>query len=263
MDTKRNKRFSFASFFSKPSPQHQQANGIPPSASPQQQPAPSAPHHHNRRRAEKSQSLYLQSFRKNSSYDPSEATQKDPKAIRNTIRRSLSAVLYATPQKEQQGATLVPVLVTDTLSDKHGGMIMDAEAESERQKAAAAEEESKKKNKTPVEYDNTFHVVPSNKNSSSVTLVWQGYGYEWQGEADEAQFESEIWSSYRGLIHPLHLASEDPWSHLTVAELKRYFDNYGSMLLKLREASMLRQQRQYLVQANKNSDFIIPGQQIA
>ncbi|KAI9278576.1 hypothetical protein BDA99DRAFT_492526 [Phascolomyces articulosus] len=268
-----------------------------------------------RRRAQKSQSLYLQSFRNltnskpsrpmSTQYDPAEANQVNHKEVRSSIRRSLSAVLYATPQKQKQqengnnnssgSSGLVPVLVTQDLSDRHGGMITSEDIE-KKQAQEQKEQEAKKKKKKSIEYDNTLDIMEEKKKDQLV-IIWQGYGYihtvkkkkeedekndddeknrqeqedgsllENTKEKLENRFEKEIWTDYRGLVHPLHLfqdevenvEDEEKWGALSVEELRRYFDNYGSMLLKLRDASMLRQQRQYVVMDKKaKEDWILP-----
>ncbi|KAI7852673.1 hypothetical protein BDC45DRAFT_513158 [Circinella umbellata] len=283
----------------------------PPSA-PSQEDVSNDDERKRRRRAQKSQSLYLQSFRNLTSnnnksrptstqYDPAEVQQANHKEVRSSIRRSLSAVLYATPQSKQQqqsggSAGLVPVLVTQDLSDRHGGMITSDDIEKKQEQTV------KKKKEKSVEYDNTLDIIADDKENQLV-IIWQGYGYlhsmkkkdkeeggeEQQQQQEEEQqkeladkdvsldntkenldnrFEKEIWSGYRGLVHPLHLFQDNPedetetqekWAALSVDELRRYFDNYGSMLLKLRDASMKRQQRQYLVMNDKTKeDWIIP-----
>lgn len=283
--TAKAKRFSFAGFFSK--------KQEPSSPITQPNPPPSTDNtiatqeKKQQRRAQKTQSLYIQSFRHRfstpsskptcSQYDPSEVQQTNSKEIRNTIRRSLSAVMYATPQKQREEVTtqeknntssssepgkLVPILVTEGLFDQHSGMIVSAEPETL----------PTEKRRVPVEYDNTLDVL-DNKDGTSL-IVWQGYGYvindvhenkEEDNNASSsltASFDKEVWSEYRGLIHPLHLVQEDNddrWKALTVKELKRYYDNYGSMLLKLREACMKRQQTQYLAMEGKaKTEWLIP-----
>ncbi|EPB88459.1 hypothetical protein HMPREF1544_04694 [Mucor circinelloides 1006PhL] len=212
------------------------------------------------RRAQKSKSLYIKSFKKvgtsepliKTSYDASEAVQSNGKEVRNSIRRSLSAVLYASPHGGEGDNKLVPILVTPGLSESVGGVMIS-------DKPAATEEKPAAKKKS-TEYDNTLEVFESKKkeeSDNSVTILWQGYGYnlEDKGESTlqelEQRFESEVWASYRGLIHPLHLIVDDDeskWTNLTVKELRQYYDNYGSMMLKIREARMLKQQKQYIEQ---------------
>lgn len=295
--TAKAKRFSFAGFFSK------KQEPSSPITQQQHQPPPSTDNNtatqekKQQRRAQKTQSLYIQSFRHRfstpsskptcSQYDPSEVQQSNPKEIRNTIRRSLSAVMYATPQKQREEVAtttttqeknntssssepgkLVPILVTEGLFDQHSGMIVSAEPETL----------PTEKRRVPVEYDNTLDVL-DNKDGTSL-VVWQGYGYvikeeepktedKEEQENDHASsssltwsFDKEVWSEYRGLIHPLHLVQEDNddrWKALTVTELKRYYDNYGSMLLRLREACMKRQQTQYLAMEGKaKTEWLIP-----
>ncbi|KAL9560464.1 hypothetical protein PS6_000196 [Mucor atramentarius] len=203
------------------------------------------------RRAQKSKSLYIKSFKK-TSYDASEAVQSNGKEVRNSIRRSLSAVLYASPHGGEGDNKLVPILVTPGLSESVGGIMIS-------DKPAATEEKPAAKKKS-TEYDNTLEVFESKKkeeSDNSVTILWQGYGYNLEDKGDstlqelEQRFESEVWASYRGLIHPLHLIVDDDeskWTNLTVKELRQYYDNYGSMMLKIREARMLKQQKQYIEQ---------------
>lgn len=224
---------------------------------------------HRSKRNLKTKSLYIKSFKKVSppktEYDPSEAIQTNGKEVRNSIRRSLSAVLYASPHSNEQSAKksnssqLVPVLVTTELSESVGGILID--------EPTAINVDTKKKKSKIVEYDNTLEVFDGKDNA--MTVLWQGYGYSIEGqeilsEMDvktakelESKFEGEIWDTYHGLIHPVHLFEEDvdckgKWSGLTVQELKRYYDNYGSMMLKIREARMMKQQAQYRQNTNNN-----------
>ncbi|KAI9499298.1 hypothetical protein BDB00DRAFT_228095 [Zychaea mexicana] len=293
------KRFSFAGFslFNKTSAaEKSQPPPSPPSQKQEQQKEQDSDDERRRsRRAQKSQSLYLQSFRNltnkrptSAQYDPAEANQANHKEVRSTIRRSLSAVLYATPQQQKQqssgSAGLVPVLVTQDLSDRHGGMITPHDESANKKKAQEKEAEAaatkEKKQQQAIEYDNTLDIIPDSKKEELV-IIWQGYGYTQpinstdsnkrnidvaKQELDD-RFEKEVWTKYRGLIHPLHLfqdaddenEGQDKWGALSVEELRRYFDNYGSMLLKLRDRSMMRQQRQYLVMNNKaKDDWILP-----
>ncbi|KAF1796546.1 hypothetical protein V8B55DRAFT_1469364 [Mucor lusitanicus] len=213
------------------------------------------------RRAQKSKSLYIKSFKKvgtsepliKTSYDASEAVQSNGKEVRNSIRRSLSAVLYASPHGGEGDNKLVPILVTPGLSESVGGVMINDKPAPTKEKPAV-----KKKS---TEYDNTLEVFESknkDKSDNSATILWQGYGYMLadKGESTleelEQRFESEVWASYRGLIHPLHLIvvddDESKWNNLTVKELRQYYDNYGSMMLKIREARMLKQQKQYIEQ---------------
>ncbi|KAG0167929.1 hypothetical protein DFQ28_002873 [Apophysomyces sp. BC1034] len=278
-----------------------------------------------RRRTHKSQSLYVKSFRhlvgkddkaaNGKTFDASEATQKNSKEIRNTIRRSLSAVVYASPISSSDPSNtgpgvMVPVLVTPEMSDAHGGLVMD--------EPQPIEEKPKRKKK--VEYDNSLVVMSEEdeeKKKKTMMIVWQGYGYTVDLEGDvakgllgpeeqrtgqtaqeslEKRFEQGIWNDYRGLIHPLHLfepaeqgnnnnnssSSNDDddrnnsnnnddsnssnnddkrWAGLSVTELRRYYDNYGSMMLKIRESRMVEQQRHYHVlekQGKVEKDWIIP-----
>ncbi|KAL1933858.1 hypothetical protein VTP01DRAFT_7948 [Rhizomucor pusillus] len=197
--------------------------------------------------------------------------------IRNTIRRSLSAILYAPPQRSSNdedksssgaAASLVPVLVTADVSDK-------IIADSAERKPEPINANNKQRKAPPVEYDNTLDVVVANKDDQQqeqLTLIWQGYGFicsrqELVPSMDKAtlmnSYESQVWSEYRGLVHPLHLfedAADERWSALTVSELQKYFNNYGSMLLKLRDASMRRQQQQYITMGPAASEWIIPQQ---
>ncbi|KAL9549305.1 hypothetical protein MBANPS3_005261 [Mucor bainieri] len=208
---------------------------------------PSQPETKASRRAQKSKSLYIKSFKKSNG-----------KEVRNSIRRSLSAVLYASPHGGEGDNKLVPILVTPGLSESVGGVMIS-------DKPAPAEEKPAAKKKS-TEYDNTLEVFESKKeedDDNSVTVLWQGYGYMLadKGESTlqelEQRYESEVWASYRGLIHPLHLVvvddDESKWNSLTVKELRQYYDNYGSMMLKIREARMLKQQKQYIEQKQINT----------
>lgn len=224
------------------------------------------------KRDQKTQSLYIKSFRKpETTYDKSEAVQQNSKDIRNTIRRSLSAVLYASPHSsstktsssdggnENTSNTLVPVLVTPGLSDSVGGIMLETPTQSkEEEDKEKAKEREKEKKKKVVEYDNSMDIMRSD---GKATVVWQGYGYVLNSEHEglEDDFEPEVWDAYRGLIHPLHLfnSMEERWQELSVTELRRYYDNYGSMMLKIREARMTQQQRQYK-SSSINSEWIIP-----
>lgn len=264
METVKPKRFSFAGFSNTlsrslsfgGSQAHAKQTTTDNTTSLQQQPETKAS-----RRAQKSKSLYIKSFKKvgtsephiRTSYDASEAVQSNGKEVRSSIRRSLSAVLYASPHGGEGENKLVPILVTPGLSESVGGVLIN-------DKPAATEEKPSAKKKS-TEYDNTLEVFEPKKkeeNDNSVTVLWQGYGYMLadKGEATlqelEQRFESEVWTSYRGLIHPLHLVvvddDESKWNNLTVKELRQYYDNYGSMMLKIREARMLKQQKQYIEQ---------------
>lgn len=226
----------------------------------------------------KTKSLYIKSFKKVSppktEYDPAEAAQTNGKEVRNSIRRSLSAVLYASPHsnekdpnstKKSNSSQLVPILVTAELSESVGGILID--------EPTSIDEGKKKKKSKIVEYDNTLEIF-DNEKDKSITVIWQGYGYSidkgnQQAISDldvtdakdlELKFEKEIWEAYHGLIHPVHLFEETAreeldhkgrWADLTVQELKRYYDNYGSMMLKIRQAKMMKQQAQYHQNANK------------
>ncbi|KAF7728543.1 hypothetical protein EC973_005947 [Apophysomyces ossiformis] len=256
-----------------------------------------------KRRTQKSQSLYVKSFRHlvgkedkstNRSFDATEATQANSKEIRNSIRRSLSAVVYASPHSTSSPSdpsstsssapgVMVPVLVTQEMSDAHGGLVMDEPRPLE-------EEDGKQNKKKKVEYDNSLEVMPE-KDKKRLMIVWQGYGYhvnledengpvqgllEPQERAEDTmaqenlknRFEEGIWTDYRGLIHPLHLFEpkeqlndEARWTGLSVSELRRYYDNYGSMMLKIRESRMVQQQRQYHIldkQGKAEGEWIIP-----
>lgn len=117
-----------------------------------------------------------------------------------------------------------------------------------------------------------------------MTILWQGYGYTVEDNktevasemlvADntketpqdlEARFEKDVWESYRGLVHPLHLFLEKTddvldrgrWAGLSVTELRRYYDNYGSMMLKIRENRMIKQQQQYHYRPDVKNEWII------
>ncbi|KAI9032832.1 hypothetical protein CLU79DRAFT_728221 [Phycomyces nitens] len=254
-------------------------------------------------RDKKSQSLFVKSFRTpkgaikedkaKTQYDPAEAVQTNSSEVRSSIRRSLSAVVYASPHlnsRHEKNAPrmsgLVPVLVTPEMSDSHGGIVMDDPDK------PASEPEIKKPKKKTMEYDNTLVLMPDNRDTA-LTIVWQGYGYTiastaatsltthilgsdpWTDrdktqEALEGRFEGEIWTSYRGLIHPLHLfkpledsEEKGAWEGLSVTELRQYFDNYGSMMLKIREARMAEQQKDYHVEFKNlaEEERIIPTNQ--
>ncbi|KAI8372864.1 uncharacterized protein BYT42DRAFT_578258 [Radiomyces spectabilis] len=275
------KRFSFAGLTSlsrsfsfssatKPTAAPMPSQAQAPASTPSSTTSPSsADELRQSRRAQKSQSLYIKSFRKKedkapSQYDAKEAVQANGKEIRNNIRRSLSAVLYASPHSHSQSSTtsaaLVPVLVTADMCDASGGMIID-EPKEETPKPAL-----KKKH---VEYDNTLAVMK--EKDGSLTIVWQGYGYSLEkNHADLSEmslnerFENDVWTDYRGLIHPMLLFAdmdESVWTGLTVSELRRYFDNYGSMMLKIRQTRMLQQQQQYQVlqrEGQAQNEWIIP-----
>ncbi|KAL0088552.1 hypothetical protein J3Q64DRAFT_1726393 [Phycomyces blakesleeanus] len=257
-------------------------------------------------RDKKSQSLFIRSFRSptkagvvkedksKTQYDPAEAAQTNSSDVRSSIRRSLSAVVYASPHLNSRHekdsprmSGLVPVLVTPGMSDSHGGIVMDDP------KQHLVEAEIKLPKRKTMEYDNTLVLMPDNRDTA-LTIVWQGYGYTinssaatsltthilgsdpWTDrdktqEALEGRFEGEVWTSYRGLIHPLHLftplpnsdASQDKgaWEGLSVTELRQYYDNYGSMMLKIREARMAEQQRYYhdlQLKGHVEDDWMIP-----
>lgn len=260
------------------------------------------------RRAQKSKSLYIKSFNRKSStpdetavtvsskYDASEVKQSNSKEIRNSIRRSLSAVLYASPHvtdddngEKSYSNKLVPILVTPGLSESVGGILIDDGTKNkikDNQTKAEQEEQKKKSKKPPVEYDNSLEVITK---EDTTTIIWQGYGYmiKKDGEREEVasemiteegelenRFEKEVWSSYCGLIHPLHLFKEPEgeredivvkrgrWAGLTVTELRCYYDNYGSMMLKIREARMLEQQKKYQGLSSDDAvknEWIIPN----
>ncbi|KAI9487061.1 MAG: hypothetical protein EXX96DRAFT_64333 [Benjaminiella poitrasii] len=223
-------------------------------------------------------------------FDPSEAIQTNGKDIRQSIQHSLAAVLYASPHHttaategknkgHSHNNTLVPILVTPEFSESVGGILtVDDTRQSKK-------EEEMEKKKLPVEYDNRLEVVTAmnaadKDDQHSVTILWQGYGYtlndtkgrlllaEQQTSHDTTplvheqlmrRFEKDIWESYRGLIHPIYLFHQENLPiQLTVAELRRYYDNYGSMMLKIRESRMLKQQRHYLsCDSLKKEEWII------
>jgi hypothetical protein len=256
------------------------------------------------KRAQKSKSLYIKSFTRKSpspetatvsKYDASEAKQSNSKEIRSSIRRSLSAVLYASPHStddddaKSYSNKLVPVLVTPGLSESVGGILIDDGTKNKiKDNQTKVElEKKKKKSKKPVEYDNSLEVIAKD---DTTTIIWQGYGYTIKkdeqeevvsemilsGKEDEEnleeRFEKEIWTSYCGLIHPLHLfkdisadkseeiVNRGRWAGLSVTELRRYYDNYGSMMVKIREARMLEQQTKYQRLSNDDvkKEWIIP-----
>ncbi|KAI8069784.1 uncharacterized protein B0P05DRAFT_550858 [Gilbertella persicaria] len=296
METVKPKRFSFSGFgssltrslsFNKP--KEEEIVVLPPQESDDEQ--------RRNKRAQKSKSLYIKSFRKigtssdettpkKTEFDAAEATQTNSKEIKSSIRRSLSAVLYATPHATsgKDGNKLVPILVTPGLSESVGGILISDAGKSQEKEEGGGGGENKKKKK-PVEYDNTLEVFPNKKNDA-VTILWQGYGYTvlYSGEEEEvaseileiqenvtetpqylkSRFEKETWTSYRGLIHPLHLFQDKDevtnrgrWAGLSVSELRRYYDNYGSMMLKIREARMLQQQKQYHCISDAKKEWII------
>ncbi|CAO3654118.1 unnamed protein product [Mucor hiemalis] len=313
MDSVKSKRFSFAGFSSGLSrslsfsnhtkSKKEDVSNIQSLGTPQQQAAvagDSEDEHRRNRRAQKSKSLYIKSFDKKPSatstsptslkYDASEAKQLNGKEIRNSIRRSLSAVLYASPHsahEEDKGSkktnNLVPVLVTPGLSDSLGGILIDDGTKNKVMEDSKEKLSVDKKKKKSVEYDNSLEVF-STKDDKSTTILWQGYGYTIAKEDQEEvasemitndtvkdlelRFEREIWESYRGLIHPLHLFQENDleinkrgrWAGLSVNELRRYYDNYGSMMLKIRETRMLEQQKHYQMHAAEiKNEWIIPN----
>ncbi|KAI9257903.1 hypothetical protein BY458DRAFT_518473 [Sporodiniella umbellata] len=286
MDSVKQKRFSFAGFSSSLSRSLSFSSG-------EQKVQDESK---NSKRSQKTKSLYVKSFRKTNeekaptNYDEKEANQSNGKEIRNSIRRSLSAVIYAAPQyKEKQGENdnkLVPVLVTSGLSESVGGILID---DSNLKKEKELEESKKKKSK-PVEYDNTLDVFSGNDERETLALLWQGYCYTIKinentpvvsellngeekdlkalAESLKSRFQNDIWESYSGLIHPVHLFEDNGkkeqivkngrWNSLTVEELRRYYDNYGSMMLKIRESRMVEQQRHYHCQPNTKKEWIIP-----
>ncbi|KAI8644517.1 hypothetical protein BD408DRAFT_329106, partial [Parasitella parasitica] len=249
MESVKSKRFSFAGFSSSLS--RSLSFGGP--AAPHQSADAKAT-----KRAQKSKSLYMKSFKKvdtkeppiKATYDASEAVQSNSKDVRNSIRRSLSAVIYASPHKGEGDNKLVPVLVTPDLSESVGGILVNDKPAQEENKTTASKADS-------TEYDNTLEVFYSQKqeeNDKSVTILWQGYGYMYDNKGDstleelQQRFEKDVWTTYCGLIHPLHLVADDNernWEDLSVNELRQYYDNYGSMMLKIRESRMLKQQKQY------------------
>ncbi|CAO3700923.1 hypothetical protein G6F70_006458 [Rhizopus microsporus] len=286
MESVKPKRFSFSGFSSSLSRSF--------SFSSNEQQKQDESHNKSSKRAQKSKSLYIKSFRKpeeriKTSYDAKEATQSNGKEIRNNIRRSLSAVLYASPQsKDKTGENsnkLVPVLVTPELSESVGGILIDDSSSKKLQ-----EEIKKTERKKAVEYDNTLDVFVDDTTNDTITILWQGYCYtikisdknpvaseiikQENAEMNDivkdlkARYERELWYTYHGLIHPLHLFKEKDdnqeildtgkWHGLSVGELKRYYDNYGSMMLKIRESRMLEQQRHYYCLSDAKKEWIIP-----
>lgn len=304
MDTVKPKRFSFSGFSTSLS-RSLSFNSKPkdtslPTPPPEEQQATTAEEleeQRRNRRAQKSKSLYVKSFRKsvqsdssvNKSFDASEATQTNSKEVRSAIRRSLSAVLYASPHsssssRSETTSKLVPILVTPGLSDSVGGILIDdgsTPLSKTIEVAAVTAETTKKK---PVEYDNRLEVF-CNKKNDAVTILWQGYGYTVDDDKKEvasemlvvdkteetpqdleARFEKDVWESYCGLVHPLHLFLEKEqdavldrgrWAGLSVTELRRYYDNYGSMMLKIRENRMIKQQGQYHCRSDVKKEWII------
>ncbi|KAI8369160.1 hypothetical protein EDC96DRAFT_122750 [Choanephora cucurbitarum] len=287
MDTVKPKRFSFSGFGSSLSRSLSFSSTKSKDEDPGLPSPPSEDELRKNKRTQKTKSLYIKSFRRSTgdtpktTFDPSEANQPNSKEVKNAIRRSLSAVLYATPHASSENTNkLVPILVTSDLSDSVGGIMI-----SEPGKSQDEEVINKKEKKKAVEYDNTLEIF-SNKQNDAVTILWQGYGYTVQYDREalevaseilqeeenvtdtphylESRFEKEVWTSYRGLIHPLHLfeAKEEVvdrgrWAGLGVSELRRYYDNYGSMMLKIRETRMIQQQRQYHCLTDVNKEWII------
>jgi hypothetical protein len=304
MDTVKPKRFSFSGFGTSLSRSlsfnKTKDTSLPTPPSEEQQEAAAEEQRRNRR-AQKSKSLYVKSFRKSvesdssakKSFDASEATQTNSKEVRSAIRRSLSAVLYASPHSSSSSPSettnkLVPILVTPGLSDSVGGILIDDGstplAKTTEAAGATATATAETKKKKPVEYDNRLEVF-CNKNNDAVTILWQGYGYTIEEDDNkevasemlvekieetpqdlEARFEKDVWESYRGLVHPLHLfleKTEDTvmnrgrWAGLSVTELRRYYDNYGSMMLKIRQNRMIKQQEQYHCSSGVKKEWII------
>ncbi|KAI8344265.1 hypothetical protein BC941DRAFT_507833 [Chlamydoabsidia padenii] len=234
----------------------------------------------SRRRLEKTQSMYIKPSPTSPPLIPSAASQAPrqsfqeelPKKshtqhIKKTIRRSLSVIMYANPSSsdENKKSHLVPVLVTPNVADP---MILMEEKK---------KEEPVRKTSGPkriLEYDNTVTIEPGKED---VLILWQGYGYTLGNSAtlsgrtssssDDSSmpptptatgmpssvpyldsFDQDRWANYKGLIHPLHLFDLDEdicWSALTVTELRRYYDNYGSMMLKQRKWRQQQQTLQY------------------
>lgn len=285
MDSTKSKRFSFAGFSSGLSRSLSFSSGTKVKKEDEVVVAkdPTVEELRKISRAQKSKSLYVKSFNKKTpttQYDTSEAVQSNSKEIRSSIRRSLSAVLYASPHSKDDEKSysnkLVPVLVTPGLSESLGGILIDDGSKNKMINNEKTIEKSTKKKK-PVEYDNSLEVVSEDQ---ATTIIWQGYGYTIAAEGQEevasemitetdleSRFEKEVWKSYSGLIHPLHLFQEmneeeivnrGRWAGLSVTELRRYFDNYGSMLLKIREARMLEQQKHYQRLDNVKKEWCIP-----
>ena len=283
METIKPKRFSFAGFSSGLSRSLSFSNGVKSAKPDEKTPQPQAVDEEQKKlkRAQKSKSLYIKSFNKKTpdtpTYDVSEAAQTNGKEIRNTIRRSLSAVLYASPHSTMEDGSnkLVPVLVTPGLSESVGGILID---DGTRNKVTSEKtKEQIKPKKKSVEYDNTLIVE---EEGNKTTIIWQAYGYSFTKQDQEEvssellmkdlelRFEKEVWESYRGLIHPLHLFEEmshteeilnrGRWAGLTVTELRGYYDNYGSMMLKIRENRMREQQEKYQTSTQVNNEWIIP-----
>lgn len=285
MDSVKQKRFSFAGFSSTLSRSLLFSSGEQKSQDDSK----------GSKRAQKSRSLYVKSFQKPveekvaASCNETGAIQFNGKEVRNSIRRSLSAVIYAAPQtndkQEEKDNKLVPVLVTSNLSESVGGILID---DSNLRKQKEGVEGIDKKKKKTVEYDNTLDIFPESSEKGAIVVLWQGYCYtininENDPVASELlhkdknelkrltedlkrKFENEIWQSYHGLIHPLHLFREKDdkeqiiehgrWNGLSVEELRRYYDNYGSMMLKIRESRMIEQQRHYHCLPNAEKEWI-------
>ncbi|KAI8997745.1 hypothetical protein BDB01DRAFT_707482, partial [Pilobolus umbonatus] len=261
------KRFSFAGFSSSLSRSLSFTSNK--SALNEQKVIPADKEQDRNKRTQKTKSLYIMSFKRpesksskeKRSFDISEAYQSNKKEVHSSIARSLSSVIYASPQGTKGEGTnkLVPVLVTSELSESVGGILLAD---------APVQAEIKPKKKKIVEYDNTLEIYSTNT-TKHLIISWQGYGYKinidkkreiYSGllattpeeevvETLNSNYEKEIWEHYKGLIHPLHLFKEraevegkGKWAGLSVPELIQYYDNYGSMMLKIREARMKQQQ---------------------
>ncbi|KAI9302118.1 hypothetical protein BJ944DRAFT_270416 [Cunninghamella echinulata] len=205
-------------------------------------------------------------------------TQHIKKTIRRSLSVIMYATPLPSPPtsasaspKESQNH-LVPVLVTSKVVDEDPSMLLSppplppSSTISPSTTTTTTNTPLSSSKKPCLEYDNTMIIellspkkkedVEDEKKDDDLLLLWQGYGFIMPSKItsdndinnnntlvlDEASlmasFEKDIWSTYKGLIHPVHLIDlneNDRWKHLSVMELKRYYDNYGSMMLKQRE----------------------------
>ncbi|KAI8078894.1 uncharacterized protein BX664DRAFT_343004 [Halteromyces radiatus] len=228
---------------------------------------PSSPEErNNRRRPDRTQSLFIKppspplspSKAPRPSFQDELPKKSHTQHIKKTIRRSLSVIMYANPSskhQEEQKSHLVPVLVTPNVEDP---MILMTD-----KPTTTTTTTEKIKNKRILEYDNNIIIEPiqrkkeeeeKNEEKDDLLILWQGYGYTLNTSTTQSlpcleTFDKERWTSYQGLIHPLHLFMDLDeqlcWQALSVAELRRYYDNYGSMMLKQREWRQQQQTLQY------------------
>lgn len=171
------------------------------------------------------------------------------KSTNNPVRHSLAAVLYATPHQQiadndgtqasagGSSARLVPVLVTNDLADKHV-IVAEPIYQSDSPTGAAESMESSKRT-SEMEYDNILHIEEDGHK-----VVWQGYGYTTRAEeawAAASQYDRQIYEDYCGLIHPIYVFEDDAraWEEgLDVTELVKFFNHYGVMMMRVREAKI-------------------------